>query len=143
MKIRKATVKDFKKVVDIFREEYGKPPYSERWSKQAAFKKIKEYYGKGYFFILEIDKEIQGFLIGNSYLWHDGIRGSIDELVISSKSQGKGYGSKLINYFEKFLNKKGIKKISLFSAKKSKAFKIYKKLGFKEEDFVSMVKKIK
>jgi len=141
--IRKAKTSDLKKVSAIFRTEFKKPPYHERWTEKNALKKIKKYYKENYMFVLEVEKEIVGFLIGTSYLWHDGTRGMIDEVVVSSKFQGKGYGTKLIKHFEKFLKKKGVKNISLFSFTKSKAFKLYKKLGFKKEDFVSMIKKLK
>ncbi len=141
--IRKAKANDLKKISVIFRTEFGKPPYNEKWPEKIAMKKLKEYYKDNYMFVLEIEKEIAGFIIGSLNTWHDGIRGFVDELVVSSKFQGKGYGTKLIKHFENFIKKKGSKKISLFSVTKSKAFKIYKKLGFKKEDLVSMVKKIK
>ncbi len=142
-KVRKAQNKDLKKVAKIFKTEYSKPPYNEKWSEKAIIKKVKEYFKNNYFFVLEIEKGVAGFLIGHSYLWHDGIRGLIDEFVVDSKFQGKGHGSQLINHFEIFLKKKGIKKLSLFSVTKSRAFNVYQRLGFKKEDFVSMIKNLK
>ena len=141
--IRKAKANDLKKVSVIFRTEFGKSPYHERWSEKRAIKKIREYYKDNLIFVMEVEKEVVGFIIGSLNTWDDGIRGIIDEVVVSSKFQGKGYGTKLIKHFENFLKKKGVKKLSLFSFTKSKAFKLYKKLGFKKEDFVSMIKKLK
>lgn len=142
IKIRKAINKDLKKISEIFRTEYRKPPYNEKWSEKDSLKKIKEYLKKNYIFVLEIRKEIVGFIIGSTFLWYDGQRGFIDEIVISLNFQGKGLGKKLMNHIEKFFKKKEIKRISLASSKKAKAFKIYKKLGFKEQ-FVTMAKKLK
>lgn len=142
-KIRKAQNKDFKQIVKIFRTEYGKPPYNEKWSEKWATKKVREYYNENFIFVMELEKKIGGFIIGNFYTWDDGIRGFVNELVVSSKFQGKGYGTRLFRHFENFIKKKGSKKISLLSSTKSRAFKLYKKLGFKREDLVSMVKKLK
>lgn len=141
--IRKAKATDLKKISVIFRTEYLKPPYNEKWSEKWAMKKVREYYKDHVIFVMEMEKEVVGFIMGNFYTWDDGIRGFVNEFVISSKFQGKSYGSKLFRHFENFVRKKGSKKISLFSSTKSKAFKMYKKLGFKKEDLVSMVKTIK
>jgi N-acetylglutamate synthase-like GNAT family acetyltransferase len=32
MKIRKATKKDFGEIAEIIKNEYGKPPYNEKWT---------------------------------------------------------------------------------------------------------------
>jgi len=34
MKIRKAKLEDIKKIVEIFRTEYRKYPYNDKWSKK-------------------------------------------------------------------------------------------------------------
>ena len=34
MKIKKATKKDLKKIAEIFRIEYSKPPYNGKWNKK-------------------------------------------------------------------------------------------------------------
>jgi len=141
--IRKAKASDLKRISVIFRAEFKNPPYNEKWPEKLAIKKLRNYYKNNHIFVVESEKQIVGFLIGQLYTWHDGTRGLIDELVVSSKFQGKGYGTKLIMHFEKFLKKNGIKKLNLFSVTKSKAFKLYKKLGFKKEDFVSMTKTLK
>ena len=141
MKIRKAEKKDLKKISEIFKIEYAKKPYNEKWGSKAIVK-IKDYFSRNFIFVIEDSKKIAGFVIASPYLWHDGVRCAIDEIVVSSEYQGKGYGIKLLDYLEDFAGKRGIKAITLFSATKSKAFKFYKKRGFKEEDFVSMIKKI-
>ena len=143
MKIRKATKKDVKNIADLFRREFRKPPYKEKWSEKDAVRKIRDYFKRSSIFVLETEKEITGFIVASTFLWESGIRGFIDEIVVSSKFQREGYGKKLINYAEDYFKKKGIKRVSLMSAKNSMAFKVYKKLGFKEENFVSMYKKLK
>jgi ribosomal protein S18 acetylase RimI-like enzyme len=127
----------------MFIKEYSKRPYNEKWSKKTATQKIKDYFKGHEIFLLEIDKKIIGFIVITTYLWDKGTRGYIDEIVIDSKFQGKGYGKKLMEFVEDYFRKKGIKEVTLMSSTKSKAFNIYKKLKYKEEkDFVSMRKKL-
>ena len=141
--IRKVKSGDLKAISGIFRAEYGKPPYNEKWSEKSALKKIREYYKGNLIFVMEIGNEVVGFIIGRLDTWDDGARGFISELAVSSKFQGKGCGTALIRHFEDFARKKGSRKISLFSSGKSRAFRLYKKLGFRKEDYFSMVKTIR
>ncbi len=141
--IRKATKKDLKKVAEILRTEFKQPPYNEKWSEKDALKKVKEYFKTHSIFVAETDKEIVGFLIGKTFFWYDGLRGYVDEFAVSSKFQKQGIGKALMKHFEDYLKKKGLKRVGLFTGKKAKAYKIYKKWGFKFEDFVYMEKKLK
>ncbi|MBD3354890.1 GNAT family N-acetyltransferase [Candidatus Woesearchaeota archaeon] len=143
MKIRKTKKKDLKRIAEIFRTEYGKSPYNERWDKNTAMKKIKEYFKHYIVFSAEEKKEIVGFLMGSVEIWDDGKHGFIEEIVVSSEFQGKGYGKILVKYFEDFLKKKEAKRLDLFSHVKSKAFKFYKKIGFKKTEMVLMTKKLR
>ena len=141
MKIRKAEPSDKKIITQIFKTEYSKPPYNEKWEKKELSKTIKNYFKNKIIYIIE-KKETIGFLIEGTYTWWDGQRGMINEIIISKKFQGKGYGKQLIKHFEKQLKKRNVKKVNLMSVTKSKAFKIYKKLGYKEHNFLSMEKKL-
>lgn len=142
MKIRKANQSDVKKIARIFKKEYSKSPYNEKWSYKIAIKRIKKDLESEEIFVLEVNKKIAGFITLNSYLWHTGLRGFIHEIVISSEFQGRGYGKNLLNFAERHFKKKGAKEIQLISSPKSKAFKIYKKLNYMEEGYVTMYKRI-
>ena len=142
MKIRKAKSSDLKKIANIFKTEFAKKPYNEKWTEQGALKEIKIYFKKSLIFIIAEKNEIEGFLVVMIDSWWDGKRSFIKEIIIAEKSQRKGYGKALTSYFENYSKKRKIKTISLMSNKKSKAFKIYKKLGYKEHGFVSMEKKL-
>lgn len=144
MRIRKATKKDLKKIANIMRIEYGKPPYNEKWSKESSLIIIKKYFKRHVIFVLEIEKIVEGFIIGRITLEDYGNQGYVSELIVSNKSQGKGYGKSLIKKFEQYSEKNKARKIGLMANQKAKAFKIYKKLGFKKlGDFAYMSKKIK
>ena len=131
MKIRKATKKDLKKISEIMSVEYKKKPYNEKWSKTTSFQKIKDYFKKSYILVIEEKKRVVGFIIATTFLWYDGKKALIEEIIIDSKHQNKGLGLRLIEFAETFLKKKGVFKIELFANKKSKAFQFYKKRGFK------------
>ncbi len=142
--IRKAISKDAKRIIEIWRKEYAKQPYHENWSEKRAKQRIKNYFKGHKIFVLETNKKIQGFIIISFDMWHTGLRGYIDEIIVSFKYQGKGHGKELMRFAENYFKRKGAGEVSLRSSKKSRAFKIYKKLDYKEEkEFVSMYKKLK
>ena len=144
MKIRKARKGDLRKVDEIFRVEYAKKPYNEKWNRKISFAKIKNYFKNNFFFILEENKDIIGFAIGHIVLWDRGKVGYIDEVVVMEKFQGKGYGKFLIDHIENQFKIKGAIDVDLMTHQKSKAFKVYKKRGYNQlKDFIYMVKKLK
>jgi len=144
MKIRKARKEDLKKIDEIFREEYSKFPYNEKWTKEKSLTKLKEYLKYNLIFVIENSKGILGFLIGHIDIWDKGNEGFIDEVVVSRKFQGKGYGKLLMNFIIKYFDRKNCKNLRLMSNPKSIAFKIYKKMGFnKSKNLIYMTKKLK
>ena len=143
MKIRKANIKDLKRIIKLFKKEYAKPPYNENWTQEIANIKIKEYFKSSKIFVIVLNNVVQGFIIVHDYQWHVGLRGFIDELVVNSKVQGRGYGKMLLGFVENYFKDKNAKEISLISSPKSIAFNIYKKLNYNEEKLKLMVKKIK
>jgi len=143
IKIRKAEKKDLKKIAEIFRIEYAKYPYNEKWGMKGALDKIKEYFKNCSFFIAEIDSKIVGFIIANTYDWYDGIRGLISEIVISKEYQRKGIGKKLMNSIEDYFKKKHVKEMLLYAHTNSKSINFYKKLNYKKEGYIPFIKKLK
>ena len=141
--IRQAKSSDLKQIVKILRTEYKKT-FKETWSEKSAMKIIRGYFHTVSIFVHLHEKTITGFIITRPVTWNDGLRYIVEEIAVSSDYQGKGIGRELIEHVEKFARKKGAVKIELFAGKKSKAFKIYKKFGFKEStDYVHMYKKLK
>lgn len=130
MKIRKATKKDSNKIAELINKEYSKPPYKEPWKKADAIKTF-EYFSKiGSIYVL-INKEIVGFIIFRieDYNGSKGIM--IEDLVIGSNFQGKGYGRKLVEYVEDLGRKQKIKGVWLLASKEAPAYPFYKKIGYK------------
>ncbi len=140
--IRKADKKDLRDAVKIFMEEYKKYPYNEKWTKERAVKKIKNYF-KGKVYIADAKKEIAGFIIVETFTWDTEDRGIIAELIVSSKYQGQGIGRKLIETAEEYFRKKGIEKIILSANKKAKASGFYHKLNYEPTGYVELIKELK
>ena len=142
MIIKKATRQEYKEISLIFKREYGKNPYHEKWTEESAFEKIKEYSHQNSILIAEKEKTIMGFIIFSEFLWDDGPRIFIDELVIKEKFQKQGLGRKLIQEVEDFFKNKGKVGITLLAHKEAKAIEFYKKLGFNEGKLILWDKKL-
>lgn len=140
--IRKAKENDLKEISLIFKVEYAKEPYDEKWTDTSALKKIKDYFKEEIVYVAEVDNKIIGFIIISTYFWYDGNRGFIEEIVVTEKEQGKGIGAELMRTAEKHFRGKNVRQYSLFTSKKAKALMFYKKLGLKEEGFISLTKEI-
>ncbi len=130
MIIRKATKKDFSKLAKLIDKEYSKPPYNERWKKKNALRTFDYFAKVGEIFILVDDNKIIGFIISRNEHYNKGSSVMIEDLVVDSDFQGKGYGRLLVNYVEERGKKKKIKGIWLMASKNAPAFHFYKKMGY-------------
>ena len=79
-------------------------------------------------------------MIASLQIWDKGDKILIEELVVNSKYQNMGVGTSLMRFLEKVYARKVVE-FYLFSDKKSRAFKFYKNLGYKNSSFVWMAKK--
>ena len=142
--IRNADKGDLEDVVKIFMEEYKKTPYNENWSKERAIKKVKNYFiwGKNTYVAVVVDG-IAGFIVLETFTWDTEDRGMIDELVVSSKYQGYGVGSKLIETAEEYFKKKGIATIVLSVNKNARALNFYQGLDYKKNDYIELETRLK
>ena len=139
MIIRKATPKDYKEISLIYKEEYSKSPYHEKWTEESAFQKIQEY-SKNH--ILVVEKKVIGFIIFSELLWDDGPRTFIDELVITEKFQKQGIGHKLIAEVETFSKNNNKIGILLLAHEEANAIEFYNKLKFKKDKWALFDKKL-
>lgn len=129
MIIRKAKRGDFNKIAELMNKEYSKHPYHEPWKKKNAIKTLNYFSKVGEIFVL-IDKEIIGFIISRDEYYNDGGSTMIEELIVDSDFQGKGFGKKLVNSVERHCKKKKIKRVLLMASKNASAFHFYKKMGY-------------
>lgn len=131
MKIRPAAKKDFEEMYLIIREEYGKPPYNEKWTRQNGLKTLNYYSKWGKIYVADICNEVAGLLVIHPEFYNTGLQIDLKELAVKSKFQGKGVGRALIQKAEEFARKKKAKLIYLMTSSDAPAFNFYKKLGYK------------
>ena len=82
-------------------------------------------------------------LIASVMAGYDGHRGWINYLAVHPDFQARGYGKKLMEYTENKLRELGCPKINLQIRKGNEdVLSFYQKLGFVEENRVSMGKKL-
>ena len=93
----------------------------------------------GYSFVVKDN----GKIIGAIMCGHDGRRGLIHHLAVSSDYRRQGIGKKLLDMALEKLKAVGIKKCALFVLKENKTGEaFYKALGWKEEDIIKTYCKI-
>ncbi len=144
VKVRIANKKDIPEVTKIFREEFSKRPFNDKWKKQSALKKIKHYFADDYeIYVAMIGKDIVGFIIFSTYEWTKGIEGFIDQIVVSNKFQGRGIGRKLMKLAENYFKKMKIKEIVLYTDRRALSAKFYENIGYKQGHMIAYLKKLK
>ncbi len=126
--IRKANEKDLGVIAEIFRIETAKEPYKQEWTRKTALDKIKGFFVEADIYVPLIEGEIVGLIICKISSNKESVY--VDELWLKQKNQGKEIGKALMRYVEDFYRKKGVKKVSLVSDKRSAAFKFYQKLKY-------------
>jgi len=87
---------------------------------------------------------LDGNVIGSIMAGYEGHRGWINYLAVVPEYQGRGYGRKLVQKAVDELRKIGCLKINLQVRKSNtSAIGFYKRLGFKEDDVVSLGMRLK
>jgi ribosomal protein S18 acetylase RimI-like enzyme len=143
MIIRKASSKDLKQVAEIYAEVYSEGPYHEKWDSKMVAKKTKESLNDLIIYVAEIQKKIVGFIIFYDFMWDRGKRAYIEDMGVLKEYRGQGIASKLFKKAEEVLRKKGVSKIILDVSTKSKALKLYERIGYKKSGYVQMEKRLK
>ena len=130
MKIRKAKKSDFKEIARLIRTEYKKH-YNENWTEENAIKTLKYYKKIAKIFIAEKEKGAIGFVIFREEHYNKSKSIMIEELIVDSRSQGKGIGREIMDFVEEYSRKNKANFIWLLASKKARAFRFYRNIGYK------------
>lgn len=106
-------------IPDTFLNELSYNIQRKKWEKRL----LTENKESEKMFVLEVDKEIKGFISGTIL---DEKNGSINTIYFSPQYQRKGYGTKLFNYMRKKMN---CENIEVWCLEENKCRKFYDKLG--------------
>jgi len=131
VKIRKATKKNFETIARLINKEYSKHPYNEPWKKENAIRTLNYFSKIGSIRVLINVNKIIGFIIFRIENYNDRDAIMIEELIVDSDFQGKGFGKKLIEFVEDYARHKKIKKIWLIASRDAPAYNFYEKIGYK------------
>ena len=142
MKIRKATKKDIIKIAKLIKTEFNKPPYNDGWTDKRAKITTTNYLRIGYGFVAIINNKIAGAIIIRDDPYSKGLYIIVEELIVDSKFQKQGIGKALIKIIEKEAKRKKAHTVYLYTSRKSRAFKFYKKLGYKESKSIAAMGKV-
>ena len=130
--LKKSKKEDYKKLAEIYKIEFSKPPYNEPWTKKKAIEKIKFLEDYCDLYSVFYEKKIVGFIALNPTKFMPGKFVEGEEFCISEKFKNKGIGKFCIEYLKKIYKKKGFQELLFIVLRKSKAYKIYKRLGYLE-----------
>lgn len=91
------------------------------------------------FFVLLVDDRIAGTLMAG----YEGHRGWMNYLAVDPGMQRRGYGRLLVEHAERALGERGCPKINLqVRAGNGNAIAFYRKLGYVEDEVVSLGKRL-
>lgn len=118
--------------IDLYINVFNNEPWYETWTYQAAKERLVDLIHTPKFlgFLLYEKDELIGFIAGNSKQSYTGLTFYLAELCVSNKTQGKGYGSKLLLYLEEELRKRDISSLYLITANGGLAEAFYLKNNY-------------
>jgi len=134
IKVKKAEERDFKRIAELYKQGFSEEPYNEPWTFEKALDKIKLFESYCDIYVALLEENVVGFIIVNSNQWFPGEVVFIEEIVVERDFRKNGVAKKFIRNIEEIYKEKGYKELILISNKKSKAYEIWKKLGFSENN---------
>ena len=129
MELVNSKKRDLKKIAEIYRIEFSKPPYNEKWDVKKAISKIKSFYRNYDLYTIFLDRKIIGFVVVNPNFMCPGEVAFGEEIAIQEDFQNKGIGTDVHKKLFAIYRKKGFKKFMGIADINSKAYKLYLKLG--------------
>src|SRR3990167_1551691 len=104
IEIHKSIMSDLRSIAKIFRIETAKKPYLQKWTEKTSLDKLKRALKEDDLWTIFLDKEIVGMVICKLDKKKKEVY--LDELWIDGKHQSGGLGTWVMNYLEKFYQKR-------------------------------------
>ncbi len=136
--IRRAELKDWDAVCNLFLNEASNPCFIV-FDKDKFTAQLKDdlQNPKKYYYVLEIDDRVIGFIKTEPKKMNERRRLYISSVVIDKREQGKGHGKVLMKDIEDKAKAQGFDEITLdVSAENERAVKFYEKLGFETAKYL-------
>ena len=143
MKSRIMTEDDIQKVVPLYIDYYNNQEDGE-WTPETTYKRIHQVWNHedSYCLILEDNGTVIGFAMGYFEQYDDCFAYDLVEIVVSTKLQNQGIGTKFMNELEKRIKEKGAMLIQLQAVNDDHHNHFYGKLGYKDAANLTLKTKI-
>lgn len=134
MVVREIKNEDLESCGDLYSRVFSGSPWSERWSSEKAHERISHFFNsKGFVGLLSENKNITGFVLGNTEPFIDGTWFYLREMCVDINYQRQGIGAKLLNELKEQLTTRAVKNIYLATERDIPAASFYEKNGFSLE----------
>lgn len=112
------TEKYLEQCIELYINVFNSEPWNENWTHQSASERLADLLNTPKFlgFLLFDNDNLIGFIAGNSKQTYSGLTFYLAELCVNNKTQGKGYGSKLLHHLESELKQRNIQSLYLLTA---------------------------
>lgn len=133
IEIRRFTNADITDVVELYKDVFTAEPWNDVWiSEEQVEYYLNELVENPVFdgFVVYENSLLLAACFGHKRSWWNGKEFFIDELFVANQMQGKGIGSKLLEYVEKDLLMDDYFRITLLTNKNLPAEEFYLKQGF-------------
>lgn len=142
MEIRELTIKDIPSILPLYVSYYNEQEGC-CWTEETAQKRIQQVFRMEDFYGLRLERggAVVGFAMGYFKQYDDVIGYYLDEIVIATEHQNKGYGSALLNELEVRVCEKGAACVELQAVADAHHEHYYTKAGY--QDAVNFVLKVK
>jgi ribosomal protein S18 acetylase RimI-like enzyme len=133
MIIRNINENDIFECSKLYIKVFAEKPWNEVWEINRVECRLSHFFNSQGFagFLAESDKEIVGFIVGNSEPFRLYDIFYLREMCIKTELQRNGIGRKLFSELENKLIEKDIKSIYLTTQHNIPASQFYQKVGFK------------
>ncbi|WP_336167721.1 GNAT family N-acetyltransferase [Acinetobacter sp. 161(2023)] len=128
------TSADLEEGVGVYCSAFSSEPWNEQFDDLEPIRKYFESYFQyscSFGFCAKWENQLIGVGMGHIHPTVQGFRYYLDDFFIHSQHQGKGVGSKLLNYIEVKCRENNIETIVLHTLRESISEDFYKKRGFK------------
>jgi len=133
--VREIKNEDLESCAALYSRVFSGAPWSEKWSKEKAHERISHFFNsKGFVGLLSENKNITGFVLGNTEPFVDGSWFYLREMCVDANYQGQGVGSTLLNELKEKLVIRAIRNIYLATEREIPAASFYEKNGFSQEN---------
>ncbi|MBQ3086910.1 MAG: GNAT family N-acetyltransferase [Clostridia bacterium] len=143
MQYRIMTEDDIQKVVPLYIDYYNNNEDGE-WTTETTYRRIHQVWSRenSYCLILEDRETVLGFAMGYFEQYDDCFAYDLVEIVVSTKLQNQGIGTKFMNELEKRVKGKGAMLIQLQAVNDEHHNHFYGKLGYRDATNLTLKTKI-